>query len=70
MNNQNNQYAIMFRDYPDVLHVRDIQKILCISKHQVYRLIVSGAIRGIKVGKSYKIPKISIIDYLMGNATE
>lgn len=60
------QYTAMFKDYPDVLHVRDIQKILSISKHQVYQLIASGEIRGIKVGKSYKIPKVSVIDYLLG----
>ena len=56
----------MFQEYSDVLHVKDIQKILSISKHQVYHLIESGKIRGIKVGKSYKIPKVSVIDYLFG----
>jgi len=70
MSNKNNQYAVMFKDHPDVLHVKDIQKILSISKHQVYHLIESGKIRGIKVGKSYKIPKVSVIDYLLGNQSD
>jgi excisionase family DNA binding protein len=67
--NQNFIYHSMFKDQPDVLHVKDVQKILSISKHQVYHLITSGKIRGVKVGKSYKIPKISIIDYLTGEET-
>lgn len=66
MNRQNEFYRTMFQNYTDVLHVKDIQKILSISKHQVYHLIKSGKIRGIKVGKSYKIPKVSVIDYLVG----
>ncbi|MDL2288233.1 helix-turn-helix domain-containing protein [Oscillospiraceae bacterium OttesenSCG-928-F05] len=60
-------YKILFAEYPDVLHVRDVQDILSISRHQVYHLIESKQIRGIKVGKSYKIPKVSVIDYFLGS---
>jgi len=66
VNRQSQLYKSMFQEYSDVLHVKDIQKILSISKHQVFHLIESGKIRGIKVGKSYKIPKVSVIDYLFG----
>jgi DNA binding domain, excisionase family len=70
MKEQNSIYHLMFRDQSDVLHVKDVQKILSISKHQVYHLIESGKIRGVKVGKSYKIPKVSVIDYLVGEQTD
>ena len=58
-------YKTMFVGFPDVLHVRDVQTILSISRHQVYHLIETKQIRGIKVGKSYKIPKVSVIDYIL-----
>lgn len=70
MKEQNSIYHLMFCDQSDVLHVKDVQKILSISKHQVYHLIESGKIRGVKVGKSYKIPKVSVIDYLVGEQTD
>ncbi|SHH57058.1 DNA binding domain-containing protein, excisionase family [Sporobacter termitidis DSM 10068] len=70
MKEQDSIYHLMFRDQSDVLHVKDVQKILSISKHQVYHLIESGKIRGVKVGKSYKIPKVSVIDYLIGNSND
>jgi excisionase family DNA binding protein len=60
----------MFEDYPDVLCVADVQKLLGISRHQVYHSIAAGRVRGIRIGKAYKIPKISLIDYLIGEESE
>lgn len=57
----------MFRQYPDVIDVHTIQKILGISRHHAYTLITSGQIKGRKVGKSYKIPKVYVIDFLLQN---
>lgn len=57
----------MFRQYPDVIDVHALQKMLGISRHHAYRLITSGQIKGRKVGKSYKIPKVYVIDFLLQN---
>ena len=57
----------MFRQYPDVIDVHTLQKMLSISRHHAYSLITSGQIKGRKVGKSYKIPKVYVIDFLLQN---
>lgn len=60
---------IIFDSFGDVLLVKEVQEILSISRHQVYHLIETKQIRGIKVGKAYKIPKVSVIDYFLGTDT-
>ncbi|TQI67895.1 excisionase family DNA binding protein [Clostridium sp. KNHs216] len=57
----------MFRQYPDVINVHTLQRMLGISRHHAYTLIISGQIKGRKVGKSYKIPKVYVIDFLLQN---
>ena len=58
-------YKIMFADYPDILTVAQLQKALHISRQLSYELINSGQIRAFKVGNSYRIPKIDVIDFVM-----
>lgn len=60
-------YKHMFRQYPDVVNICTLQKMLGISRHHAYGLITSGQIKGRKVGKSYKIPKVYVIDFLLQN---
>ena len=57
----------MFENYPDVVEVDDIRKMLGgISKKLAYRLLSDQEIRSVRVGRTYKIPKICVIEYLMG----
>ena len=57
----------MFENYPDVVEVDDLRKMLGgISKKLAYRLLSDQEIRSIRVGRAYKIPKICIIEYLLG----
>ena len=57
----------MFNNYPDVVEVDDLRKMLGgISKKLAYRLLTEKEIRSVRVGRAYKIPKICIIEYLMG----
>ncbi len=59
--------AQMFEKYPDVVEVDDLRTMLGgISKKLAYRLLAEQEIRSIKVGRTYKIPKICVIEYLMG----
>lgn len=60
-------YKYMFRQYPDVIDIHTLQKMLGVSRHHAYGLINSGQIQGRKVGKSYKIPKVYVIDFLLQN---
>lgn len=54
----------MFNSYPDILSVKQLCEILCIGKNTAYRLLQSGEIRSIKIGKIYKIPKKEVYKYL------
>ena len=53
----------MFEKYPDVVEVDDLRKML---GGLAYRLLAEQEIRCIKVGRAYKIPKVCVIEYLMG----
>lgn len=59
--------AQMFEKYPDVVEVDDLRVMFgSISKKLAYRLLADQEIRSERVGRSYKIPKICVIEYLMG----
>lgn len=56
---------VMFREYPDVVDVDDLCKMLGgISRKLAYRLLADQKIRSVRIGRSYKIPKICVIEYL------
>ena len=57
----------IFSEYPDVVSVK--QCVSCqadISMKTAYKLLECGDIRHLKIGKSFKIPKVCIIEYLIG----
>ena len=57
----------MFSDYPDVVNVKQMCEMLGgIGMKTAYGLLQNGEIRYIKIGKSFKIPKVSIVEYLLG----
>ena len=58
-------YRLMFKEYPDIVTVAQLQKMLGISRHQAYELINDGSIPGIKIGNAYKIPKVNVISYTL-----
>lgn len=58
-------YDKMFTAYPDLLSIQEIQTMLGISRHLAYWLIREKRIYGFKLGKNYKIPKMSVIDYVL-----
>ena len=59
--------AKMFEKYPEVGEVDDLRVMLGgISKRLAYKLLTNQEIRNVKVGRAYKIPKICVIEYLMG----
>ena len=58
-------YQMMFPDYPDIVTTAQLQKMLGISRRLAYQLIENGAIPGLLIGRSYKIPKVGVINYFM-----
>lgn len=58
---------MLFSEYPDVVTVDQMRVMLGgIGKGTAYALLRDGEIRCLKIGKSFKIPKICIIEYLIG----
>ena len=58
----------MFAEYPDVVDVEQLRKILGgISRKLAYRLLASGELRCVRIGRSYRIPKLCVIEYLTGD---
>ena len=63
MDNFNQQHA-MFTEYPDVISISDLSKMLDIGIVLAYRLVKGKEIKARKIGREYKILKADIIDYL------
>ena len=58
---------IMLNKYNDILTVEELCEVLRIGKNTAYKLLKSGEIKSIKIGKVYKIPKKSVKKYLEQN---
>ena len=58
-------YKMMFPDYPDVVNVKQLQQMLGISRHLAYDLTEGRDIQAILVGNAFRIPKVSVINYVL-----
>lgn len=54
----------MLDGYGDVLTVKEVCRLLRISKNMAYTLVHEGKIRCVKVGNRYRIPKTEIVRFL------
>lgn len=57
----------MLTEYPDLLTAAQVAKILGITRQRVYRMVDEGYFYGVKLGRSYRISKLRLIDYLIGD---
>ena len=57
-------YQMMFPEYPDIVTVRQLREMLGISRQLAYDLINDGELQAIKIGNSFKIPKVSVINFV------
>ena len=58
-------YKLLFADYPDVVNIDQLREMLGgIGYKAAYRLLHDGNIRFFKIGKAFRIPKSSIVEYL------
>ncbi len=51
-------------DYPDVLMPEEAMVVLSIGKNTLYKLLKSGDLESVRIGKQYRIPKRCILQYL------
>ena len=57
----------MLETYPDTLQLEDVCEILHISPNTTYNLLRSHQLSGFKCGKSWLIPKDSVIQFIQQN---
>lgn len=63
--NVENLYSLFFKDYPDVLNIKQLCEILGgISRKTAYTLLQEKKIKSFRIGHSYRIPKIFVLEYL------
>ncbi|WP_298730378.1 helix-turn-helix domain-containing protein [uncultured Subdoligranulum sp.] len=61
---QKDVYALIFKEYPDVVNVSQMSQMLGISEKSAYHLLQKNHIKHFRVGRIYKIPKLYIFNYL------
>lgn len=54
----------MFENFNDVMTIKELQEALCIGRSTAYALIKNHTIPFVRVGKSIRILKKNVIDYL------
>ena len=64
MGNKKSKFAALFQEYPDVVSVSQLCKMLGVCKGNAYQLLHSGQIKYLRVGQVYRIPKLCVIDFL------
>ena len=57
-------YDNIFKDYPDVLNVKQVSELLGVSTKTVYGLLKTEALASLKVGREFRVPKINVMKYL------
>ena len=55
----------MFVDFPDVVDVSQLQKMLSIGRRSAYALLKDGTISSVMIGNKYRIPKVAVIGYVL-----
>lgn len=61
------EVVALFDTYPDIVEVHALCEMLGgISRKLAYRLLSENEIHSVRVGRCYKIPKVCIIDYIIG----
>ena len=54
----------LLENLPDIMTVSQVQDTLKIGRTMAYRLLMRGEIKSVRIGKSYRIPKQYLMDYV------
>ena len=61
-----NDTSNIFKNYPDALTLCEFAEMLGISQKLASKLIRTGEIDAVKVGREYRIAKVNAIRFLLG----
>ncbi|MCL2821570.1 MAG: helix-turn-helix domain-containing protein [Oscillospiraceae bacterium] len=64
--NSSHDYSVrpMLENQPDVMDVNQMSQVLGVSTKTGYSLLNDGKIAFLKIGRSYRIPKSKLLDYM------
>lgn len=62
---EKNKGITIFENYPDIVGIQQLMEMLQIGQVLAYKLIKNGDIKSRKIGREYKIPKQSVIEYVL-----
>ncbi len=65
--NQMELYQAILTEYPDILTIVEMSKILGVSTKTGYALVKENKIPGMRVGKRFLIAKVHVLAYLKVN---
>jgi excisionase family DNA binding protein len=58
----------MFEQYPDILSVEEACEALRVGYNAMYELLNSGKVKAFKNGRVWRIPKLSLKEYILKGA--
>ena len=58
-------YLSILKEYPEVLSVQEVAKILRIGKNKAYTLVNTRVLSSIKMGGKIIVPKMRLIQFLL-----
>ena len=58
----------MFEDYPDILTVEETCEALRVGQNAMYRLLSSNKLKAYKNGRTWRIPRAALTQYILENA--
>ena len=58
------EYGKKFRDLPDALSAKELAQALRVNVKTVYKLIRTGEIPAVRVGREYRVEKGTLVVYL------
>ena len=60
-------YQTVLKDYPEIMSVEETSAALGVSTKTIYKMLKCGRIQNMKVGRSYRIPKVHLLSFLKIN---
>lgn len=55
----------MFEIHNDILTIEELMEALYIGRNYAYKLLNSGEIKGFRVGRSWRIPRTSLEEFII-----
>ena len=60
-------YQTVLKYYPEIMSVEETSAALGVSTKTVYKMLKNGTIQNMKVGRSYRVPKVHLLSFLKIN---